>query len=212
MPLFALSQQEADALLNSTDPVVAAAAKKLKATEEGGEFVPKSRLTQEHIKAAKKILGTSWKSEYESLTSDKLNEVVSAFELEVATKEQERLRKAGDFETLLATERGKTETERIAREKVEKQLNELKPLADQATKLRENVLKIAKEKLGPDKWLPEYDNFSLESLGKLVPESIIGTEKAPGGPTPKTNVKEMDQKAFDQLHNDVLNGKRVALQ
>jgi hypothetical protein len=198
--MFTLTKEEVDLLMNSTDPKIAAAAKKLKEAEEKGEFVPKSRI--DHLTTELKKL----KDDQQVIADAK-----KVAEDAAAKATLEEAARKGEWQKIIDAEKAKTEAEKVAREKVEKELNDLKPLADQAKKYRDIVIAKVKEKMG-DKFLSEYETFSLESLGKLVPEAIIGTEKTLGGPVPKTDVKSMDEKSFRELENKVMSGQRVTLQ
>lgn len=140
--MYTLPKEEVDLLINNPDPKVAAAALKLKQSEEKGEFVPRSRvndLTQE-----KTALET------------KLKEI----EDERKKAEEDKLRQSGEIGKLL-------DAEKASKLALQKQFDEEKKIADAHRAYRQSVVESVKAKLG-DKWLPEYDSFSLESLSKIA--------------------------------------------
>jgi hypothetical protein len=161
--MFTLTDAEKNVLLNSAEPAVVAATKKLIAAEESGEFVPQSRLKAE-IKEAKEA-------------QKKLAEIEAAKKL----AEEEEAKKKGEFEKLL-------ETEKAAHQKTQAERDADKVDAEAFRKAKKEAVEAVKKLLG-DKWLPEYETFSLESLGKIAGTQlpIIGTMNlAPSMPEKKT--------------------------
>jgi len=166
--MFTLEQQEVDLLLKSADPAVVAATQKLIAAEKSGEFVPKSRLTQE------------------SKEAKELREKLEAFEKAQLKAEEDRLKKAGEFEKLL-------EEEKKAHLKTQQERDEEKKLADELRTLRTNAIESYKKKLG-DKWDDSYKTLPLEALAKIAgqEEPIIPTAKGAGKP-PEVNTFTRDE-------------------
>jgi len=168
--MFNLTDAEVTALMNSTDPIVAAAAKKLKEAKEKGDFIPKSRLDQEIEKAQE--------------ATKKLTEIEEARK----KKEQDEALKNGEFQKLL-------EAEQAAHKADLEKLEQEKKTADQMRAYHKTVLEAAKAKLTKEgKWLPEYETFSLESLVKVseIPNPIIKTADG-GGKPPDSQYYTMEE-------------------
>jgi hypothetical protein len=156
--MYGLTEAEVNAMLTSTDAAVAGAAKKLKAAEEAGEFIPKSRLAKE-IQEAKEAQAK-----------------LAAIEAAQKTAEDERMRKNGEIEKLLESERtdhAKTKAERDAEKKE----------ADEYRKLRKATIESYKKQLG-DKWRDSYETLPLEDLAVIAGQQIpiLGVITAGGKP------------------------------
>jgi hypothetical protein len=165
--MFTLTDAEVEALSKSTDPVIAASALKLKKAEEDGEFIPKSRLAE--VTKARKDLETR----------------LAAFEAEQRKKEEDKARAAGELDKLL-------EAEKKARTDAETKLAEETKLADAYRAHHKTAVEAVKKQLG-DKWLPEFETFSLDSLYKLpgVDAQKLGvTTTAPALPADKYFTRE----------------------
>jgi integrase len=177
--MFTLTQEEIT-LLNS-DPKFAAVALKLKEAEEKGEFVPKSRFNDE-LKLKKEL-------------ETRLAEIEKVKKLE----EEDKARKAGELDKLL-------EAEKKAFVELEAKFEAEKKEADLYRSYRVAALVEAKKQL-KDNWLPEYESFSLESLGKLPGVTIqkvgIDTGKHPP-PPPDTFTREQVSKMTQAEVNENL--------
>lgn len=139
--MFTLTEVEVELLTKSTDSAIAAAAQKLKKAEQDGEFIPKSRLSE--VSKIKKEL------------EDKLKK----FEDEQKKTEEDKARAAGELDKLL-------DAEKKARTTAEAKLVEETKLADQYRAYHKSAVEAVKKQLG-DRWLTEFETFSLESLAKL---------------------------------------------
>ncbi len=171
--MFTLTQQEVEVLLKSDNPAVVAATQKLIAAEKSGEFVPKSRLTQESIEAQS--------------AKQKLAEIEAAQQ----NAEEERLQKNGEIENLL-------EAEKLAHQKTQAERDEEKRLADELRKLRKNAMETYKKQLG-DKWDDSYETLPLEALAKIAGQQvpIIGTITAGGKPAESTVINPWSKKTLN---------------
>jgi dsDNA-specific endonuclease/ATPase MutS2 len=171
--MFTLTKEEVEKLLTHADPAVVAATKKLIAVEEAGEFVPKSRLTQE-TKEAKE-----------------LREKLESFEKAQKQTEEDRLKKSGEYEKLL-------DEEKKAHLKTQQERDEEKKLADELRKLRTNAIESYKKKLG-DKWDDSYMTLPLEALAKIAgqEEPIIPTAKGAGKPPESDTFTRDEVKAHE---------------
>jgi hypothetical protein len=139
--MFTLTDVEKELLLKSSDPAIVAATQKLIKAEADGEFVPKSRLSE--VSKAKK----------------ELEEKLKKFEDDQKAAEEEKARKSGELDKLY-------QAEKTARAAAEAKLAEETKVADQHRAHLKSTVEAVKKQLG-DKWLPEFENFSLESLMKL---------------------------------------------
>jgi hypothetical protein len=139
--MFTLTKEQIETLTKSTDPAIAAVASTLKKAEEEGEFIPKSRLSE--VTKAK----------------GELERKLAAFEAEQKKKEEDKARAAGELDKLL-------EAEKKARVEAETKLAEETKVADQHRAFHKTAVEAVKKQLG-DKWLAEFETFSLESLYKL---------------------------------------------
>lgn len=149
--MFTLTKEEVEKLLASADPAIAAVAQKLKKAEEDGEFVPKSRLTDI------------------SKTKRELEDQLKAIEDAKKKAAEDEARKNGELDKVLLAEKS-------AREAAEKKLAEESKDAEAYRGYRKSAVETVKKQMG-DKWLPEFETFSLESLAKL-----------PGAALPKVGV------------------------
>jgi outer membrane translocation and assembly module TamA len=154
--MFTLTKEEVEKLSTSSDPAIAAVAQKLKKAEEDGEFVPKSRMAE--LNQAKKEMEAQLK-------------IVEDAKKKAA---EDEARKNGELDKLLAAEK-------LARETAEATLAAEKKEADQYRAYRKSAVEEVKKQMG-DKWLPEFETFSLESLAKL-----------PGATLPKIGVETGQQ-------------------
>lgn len=97
---------------------------------------------------------------------------------------------------------------------LEKALAGEKELADKYRGLRTARVEALKKALG-DAWLPEYENFSLESLDKLAaqkdPPKGVNTQRPAGGGASKP-VSEMTPQEFQKYLEDVKSGRIKAAQ
>lgn len=91
-------------------------------------------------------------------------------------KEEEEAKKKGEFEKLL-------EAEKTEHDKTKIQLEAEKKEADAYRAYRKSAVEAIKKQMG-DKWLPEYETFSLESLSKLSGLAIpfVGVINSGGKP------------------------------
>jgi ubiquinone biosynthesis protein Coq4 len=181
--MFTLTEEEKKALLNHSDAAVVAATKKLIAAEESGEFVPKSRLAD--VLKDKKIA----------------EDALAKLEADRKKKEEDALRASGDLGKLLDAEKKAREEDRIAHEQTKAQLEIEKKEADQSRAYKKAAVESVKKQMG-DKWLPEYETFSLESLAKLpgITLPTIGVETGAARPItpPAKDFAKMDSKDFQK--------------
>lgn len=180
--MFTLAKEVVESLLKHSDPAVVAATKNLLAAEESGEFVPKSRLSE--VSKAKKEL------------EDKLKK----FEDEQKKAEEEKARASGELDKLL-------QAEKKARTEAETRLAEESKLAEQYRAYHKSSVDAVKKQLG-DKWLPEFETFSLESLAKLpgveLPKLGVNTA-APALPADKYFTREqIEALSQSEMKGDVL--------
>ncbi len=144
--MFTLTEQETNALLNSTDPAVAPIAKKLVAAEEKGEFVPKSRMND-------------LSKEVKELTK-KLGDIDAA----ARAAEDEKARKSGELDKLLEKEKAEKET-------LKAQLEAEKKDADAHRAFRASAIEQIKTKMG-DNWRESYASLPLEDLSAMANAEI----------------------------------------
>ena len=164
--MFTLTKEEVELLMKSSDPAVVAATKKLIEAEEKGEFIPKSRL-QKELDANKAI-------------ATKLAEYESAQKL----AEEEKAKKNGELDKILKLREDELSASKLALEAEKKE-------ADQFRAFRKTAIEAVKKQMG-EKWLPEYENFSIESLSKIAGQTvpIIGTINAGGKPPETTSLEQ----------------------
>lgn len=146
--MFTLSKEEVEFLLTNPDSKIAAVAQKLKEAESRGEFIPKPRFQKE--------------LEERKALEDRLK----AIEEKEKAAAEEKARKDGELDKILAQEREALAAEKAEKEALAKQLEEEKSIADSFRAYRKTVVDAVKKQLG-NKWLPEFENFSLESLQKI---------------------------------------------
>jgi hypothetical protein len=183
--MFTLTEVETNDLLNSTDPKAAAVALKLKAAEEKGEFVPKSRMTD--------------------LTKEVKDLTKKLADIDATTKaaEDAKLKAEGDTTKLLEREMAEKET-------LKAQLEAEKKDADAHRAFRASAVEQIKTKMG-DNWRESYASLPLEDLAAMaeteVPLLKVVTTggRPPVTPTLETKL-EAAQKAGNQL--EVISLKR----
>jgi hypothetical protein len=188
--MFTLDQNEIDSLLKHSDPAVVAATKKLLKAEEDGEFVPKSRLSE--MSKARKELETK----------------IATFEAEQKKIAEDKARAAGELDKIL-------EAEKKARVEAETKLAEETKMADQFRTFRKSAIESVKKQLG-EKWVPEFETFSLESLSKLpgVTLPLLGvTTTAPTIPAGKYFTRaEIEALSPSEMKGDVLKKVNASLE
>lgn len=133
------------------------------------------------------------------------NEALAKIEADRKKESDDQLRKKGEFEKLYATaeERAK---------KLEADYKTEKEIADKYRARREAKLTELKKAAG-EKWIQEYEGFSLESLEKLEGQlagspkpGVGGGRPTPGGPATKP-IATMTSKEFEQYLADVKAGR-----
>jgi hypothetical protein len=162
--MYTLTNEEVELLLKNPDPKVAAAALKLKESEEKGEFIPKSRLndvskTKKELEDELKVIKDGQKkAEEEKAKADgKLGELLKA-------REDEVVKLKLDFETAKAD-------------------------ADAYHKYQTSVIEEAKKVMG-EKWDDNFAKLPLDTVVKLAGVSM----KSPGmggTPPPSQNINNL---------------------
>lgn len=148
-----LPDNELQELLSHTDPKVAGAAKKLKDLKDSGQYIPKAKFDELNTKLAnaKAESETAIAEAQRKLTEAEQRATAAAASGGAAAQEASRL-----------AEQRKAELEALKAEH-----EKIKPLATNYENYRKAKVTTLKEKLG-DKFLPEYEGFSVESLEKLI--------------------------------------------
>lgn len=152
-----LTKEELEALKN--DPKLAAVAEKL----EKGQFIPKDRFDEVRL-AGKEATDRLKKLE------DERADAAEKERLALEKAESERLSKAGDWDKVLAQERGRTADEATKRKQAETELAAEKEVANEHRQYRKERIEVIKTAMG-DKWVPEYENFSITSLEKIASDA-----------------------------------------
>jgi hypothetical protein len=145
--MYGLTQEEVDLLIKSQIPEIAAVALKLKKSVDDGEFIPKSRLSQE-IQAKKDA------------------------EAKIKVLETEKTTLTADFTSQIEAITGQKTTLEATLADKEKELVAVKPKADRYDKWEADVRAEVKKKIPPEKWNPSYD---ATDIGVLV--DLVGLEK-----------------------------------
>lgn len=195
-----LTKEELELLKGHTD--LAAVAEKL----EKGQFIPKDRFDEVNKKAKEatdfiKKFEEDRKAEEEKLKADK------------DKLEAERMSKAGEWKELLEKEK-KEKTEALVKaEDTQKRFNSEKEVADQYRLWHKATVDKIKEALA-DKWLPEYETFSIDSLEKIAVqfghESIVDTSKLKPS-NKKTPPKKWDDMTAEEFAKEQELGKQGKL-
>ena len=108
-----------------------------------------------------------------------LEKKLKAFEEVKKTEEEKKALEEGKYKELLEAQKKDAEALKL-------QLEAEKKEADAYRDYRKLVVEKVKEKLG-DKWLPEYESFSLESLSKVAGSNVqlLGVDTTPPSLPPK---------------------------
>lgn len=152
--MFTLNQEEDELLLKNADPKIAAVALKLKKAEDDAEFIPRTRLAKE----------ISEKKE--------LDEKLKVIEATKKADEEKRLKEIEDLNNLLKTREGELNETKT-------KFDEEKKVADSHRNYHKSVVESLKKNLGDD-FLPEYENFSLDSLHKIANSKKVDVDNGKG--------------------------------
>ncbi|MEE9586221.1 MAG: hypothetical protein V3W09_04895 [Nitrososphaerales archaeon] len=194
-----LTKEELEALKKHAD--LAAVAKKL----EDGQFIPKDRFDEVNKKA--KDNADRLKKLEDERTDAAEKERVAAEKLE-----SERLSKAGEWEKLMGLERVKTADEATKRKQAETELAAEKEVANQHRQYRKERIEVIKTAMG-DKWVPEYENFSITSLEKIASDAghkVDTFTKPPSHQKPEpTDYSKMSGADFAKVEEQARRGQLV---
>lgn len=178
-----LSKEESEALKKNPD--LAAVAEKL----EKGQFIPKDRFDEVN-KKAKEAVDAVKKFE------DERNAEAERVKAEKERVEAERMSKAGEWSKINEAEKLKT-TEALAKlSETQKELVSEKGVADMYRTWHKSKADKIKEALA-DKWLPEYESFSIDSLEKIAVQ--FGHEDVVDTSTLQPNKKKEPPKSYDEM-------------
>ena len=185
-------------------PEATAEANRLKTLDEN--FIPQSEFNKrnEKLQAALKALKDDLLQDITDQPTRDLVEKLPDYESIVEFKKRfiaDKVVAKGKVEDLtkLLTQRDTEINQRDTElAKTKKELEDEKKIADQHRAYHKSIVDQIKKNMG-DKWLPEYETFSLESLGKIAGEgtlllNVIGTAGRPLQATPLEQQLEKAQK------------------
>jgi hypothetical protein len=185
--MYTLTNEEVELLLKNPDPKVAAAALKLKESEEKGEFIPKSRLND--VSTSKKELEIKLK----------------AIEDARKKEEEEKAKADGKLGELL-----KAREDEVL--KLKSDYNTAKADADAYHKYQASILEEAKKVMG-DKWDDNFAKLPLDTVVKLAGVSSkspgMGGTPSPGIPPLNDLEAQLEKAIKDNNQLEVIKLKRL---